>query len=80
MQAGLKHVVFSTMEDPRPFIDPSIPDLSHEPGRKVAHLEVKEEVQVTRSSLGHNKPCTPVLFLNTLLTSSCTLAANMAAS
>ena len=47
MQAGLKHVVWSTLEDPRPFIDASIPDLKNEPGRKVTHFETKEEIQVT---------------------------------
>jgi taspase (threonine aspartase 1) len=44
-EAGLKHVVWSTLEDPRPFLDSSVPDLSDAPGRKVAHYETKEEIQ-----------------------------------
>ena len=70
VQAGVKHVVWSTLEDPRPFIDPSVPELTREPGRKVSHFETKEEIQVSNSngcytyaeavclsSFGHGQAC-----------------------
>jgi taspase (threonine aspartase 1) len=44
-EAGLKHVVWSTLEDPRPFLDSLVPDLKNEPGRKVSHFETKAEIQ-----------------------------------
>lgn len=44
-QAGVKHIVWSTLEDPRPLLKDSVPDLPGHPGRKVAHLETKAELQ-----------------------------------
>lgn len=46
-QAGVGHVVFSTLEDPRTLIPKgAMPELSKEPGRVVAHFESKAAVLV----------------------------------
>ena len=46
-QAGIGHVVFSTLEDPRTLIPKgAMPELSKQPGRVVAHFESKAAVLV----------------------------------
>ena len=46
-QAGVGHIVFSTLEDVRKHIPKgTMPELSKEPGRVVAHFESKDAVMV----------------------------------
>ena len=46
-QAGVGHIVFSTLEDVRKHIPKgAMPELGKEPGRVVAHFESKDAVMV----------------------------------
>ena len=60
-QAGVGHVVFSTLEDvPKLLPKGAMPDLTKEPGRVVAHFESKAAVLV----------CYPPYILSSSLLSS----------
>jgi hypothetical protein len=45
-------VVWSTLEDTRPFIDPSVPELTREPGHYVGCFEIKADIQHYLDSIG----------------------------
>ena len=46
-QAGVGHVVFSSLEDPRQHVPKgALPELASEPGRLVSHFETKAETEV----------------------------------
>ncbi|KAK9826178.1 hypothetical protein WJX81_004436 [Elliptochloris bilobata] len=52
-EAGVGHVVFSTLEDVRKYVPKgAIPELSHAPGRVVAHFESKDAVMEHMKALG----------------------------
>lgn len=60
-QAGVRHVVFSTLEDvPKLLPKGAMPELTKEPGRVVAHFESKAAVLV----------CYPPYILSSSLLSS----------
>ena len=51
VQAGVRHVVFSSLEDPRKHVPKgALPELASEPGRLVSHFETKAETEVRRRS------------------------------
>ena len=47
-QAGVKHLVWSTQEDPRGHLPDDMPFHSKQPGRKLSVVEVKADIEVSQ--------------------------------